>query len=84
MPELAINGEFVKQLHIPPSTLFEPGYEEFTDFPQNLPADSTFELRLIQPRLPGEPPSPYIPVIWGFISVTNNGTQEITIISPQP
>lgn len=84
VPSMTINGKHWTQLRIPPSTLWEPGYVEFTDFPQDLPADSTFELRLVQPTVPGQPPSPGIPVIWGFLSVTNNDTQEITIISPNP
>ena len=83
VPTVVINGVGVSQLIMPPSTLFEPGYAEFTDFPEDLPPDSTFELRLVQGKGPGGTILPDS-LIWGFLSITNNETQEITIISPQP
>ena len=82
---VAINGTGVGDVFLAPSmTLFEPSYAEFTDFPTNLPADSFMRVSLIMGKLPDGTIPPSTPPIWGFISVTNNDTQEITVISPQP
>ena len=71
---LAFTGQSVGQIFLKPSSnIFEPAYAEFSDFPTNLPAGSTMEVSLASPKR-----------IWAFISVTNNDTQEITLISPQP
>jgi hypothetical protein len=80
-----INGVGVGQVFFTPSTsLFEPSYGEFTDFPASLPADSFMRVRLFMGRLPDGTIPPNTPPFWGLISVTNNDTQEITVISPQP
>lgn len=82
---VAINGTGVGQVFLTPSaSLFEPSYGEFTDFPTNLPADSFMRVSLIMGKLPDGTIPPNTPPIWGLISVTNNDTQEITVISPQP
>jgi hypothetical protein len=71
---LGFNDQNVGQILLKPSTsIFEPAYAEFNDFPTNLPAGSTMEISLTSSKR-----------IWAFISVTNNDTQEITLISPQP
>jgi hypothetical protein len=56
---------------------FEPSYGEFTAFPQS--ATPTTATVTIEPA-PGSSVGP----LWGFITVTNNDTQHITAISPQP
>lgn len=61
---------------------FEPSYAMFTNFP--LPeSDGTSMARVtVTPLTPlTSPPSP-TPRIWAFVSITNNTTQEITIVSP--
>lgn len=71
---LTYNGQSVGPIFLKPSTnIFEPAYTELDDFPTNLPPGSTIEVTLSSPKR-----------IWAFISVTNNDTQEITLISPQP
>ena len=56
---------------------FEPSYGELTTFPQS--ATPTTATVTIEPA-PGSSVGP----LWGFITVTNNDTQHITAISPQP
>lgn len=60
--------------------LFHPGYVELTSFP----ADAGMLRVSIAPVVP--PISAPIPPPdrWAFISVTNNETQHITLITPQP
>lgn len=71
---LAFNDQSVGQIFLKPSTsIFEPAYAEFNDFPTNIPTGGTMEISLSSSKR-----------IWAFISVTNNDTQEITLISPQP
>ena len=58
--------------------LFEPAYASFTDFPATTgPVDVT-----IEPTPNMQPAAP--PPFWAFITVTNNETQLITTITPQP
>jgi hypothetical protein len=64
--------------------LFEPAYLEFTSFPTlgELPAgQTTFRVAVDTGRGPGGVVIPGTP-IWGMISVTNNETQQITVIAP--
>jgi len=53
-----------------------PAYAELEPIPPALPdADGTLRLEIEQ-RIAGEPP------IWAFVSVTNNETQHVTLITP--
>lgn len=63
----------------PGATIFDPSYVMFNDFPTG-----AGPLRVtITPLVPIVTP-PAQPVrFWAFISVTNNDTQHITVISPQ-
>lgn len=55
--------------------IFEPGYASFTQFPiGTAPVRVTIE--------PTPSPLPVPPRIWAFITVTNNETQQVTIITP--
>lgn len=82
---VAINGVGVGQVLLDPrKDLFEPAYGVFTDFPLDLPADSFMQVDLFMGTSPDGTIHPDTPRIWGFISVTNNETQEMTVISPQP
>lgn len=51
---------------------FEPAYAQFTDFP----VGSGTTTVVVDPVFGGLP-------VWGFISVTNNETQQITIVTPR-
>jgi len=58
--------------------VFEPWFGSFSEFPaaSELPGNpSTVRVVIDTPEGPGMP-------IWGFISVTNNVTQEITLVTP--
>jgi hypothetical protein len=60
-------------------SVFEPAFASFTNFPANIgPVTVTIGIP-VPPILPPEPPR-----IWAFDSVTNNDTQLITTITPQP
>lgn len=64
--------------------LFEPAYLEFTAFPtlSELPVGQTAFIVMVDTvRGPGGVVIPGTP-IWGMISVTNNETQQITVIAP--
>jgi hypothetical protein len=73
------------------SDIFEPAYSEFTDFPilSQLPSGQT-TFRVVADNLtsgsissgPNGPSGTYPGLIWGMISVTNNESQQITIITP--
>jgi hypothetical protein len=58
-----------------------PAYAQFSDFPSGA---FTFDVTIAPST--AVPPFPGLtaPRVWAFISVTNNGTQLITTISPQP
>jgi len=66
-------------------TPYDPAYGVFTAFPNDIgPVRVTIDIEppdccIIDPL----PPLPSPPAIWGFITVTNNDTQHITVISPQ-
>lgn len=63
-----------------PENPFEPAYLQFTDFPTGT---GTIDIEIAEPEivvLPAVGPNP----IWAFVSVTNNDTQLITTITPQP
>ena len=59
-------------------TLFDPYYAEFTNFPVGT---GRMRVRLSNPVCPSIAPQVSY---WAFISVTNNETQHITTITPQP
>jgi hypothetical protein len=59
--------------------LYRPAYAEFTDFPGS--ADP-LRVTITHDPLFMTPPRPE-PAFWAFVSVTNNDTQHITLISPQ-
>ena len=67
-----------------PGSAFEPAYAEVNDLPVGV---GTLRVRIVPGWADGPPPSPPWPGpqpgIWAFISVTNNDTQHITVISPQ-
>ncbi len=59
--------------------VFEPATATFTDFPANI------GLATVTITIPAPPvPPPTAPRVWAFITVTNNDTQLITTITPQP
>ena len=65
------------------SNMFAPVFATFTNFPTlaELPAGQTTVSVVIQDSLEGRgivPPTP----IWAFVSVTNNQTQQITVVTP--
>jgi hypothetical protein len=62
-----------------PKSIFEPAFASFTNFPSNVGPVTVTIVIPVPPILPIQPPR-----IWAFDSVTNNDTQLITTISPQP
>lgn len=77
-------GNELHQLYLQPgSNVFEPASLTFTDFP--LPEDvggaTTVRVVIDAPRGVGGVPIPGS-LLWAFITVTNNETQEITTITP--
>lgn len=63
-----------------PMSVFDPAYAEFAAFPSEVgPVRVT--ISYVHPVLVDPPPEPE--PFWAFISVTNNETQHITVISPQ-
>lgn len=74
-------GDSTSVVHLAPGAdLFQPATATFTAFPPPLSggSDAGFVTRrvTIEPLVAGTR-------IWAFISVTNNETQQITVISPQ-
>lgn len=69
-----------REITLPPvESIFSPTYIQISDLPVNA---GTIKLRI----LPGVPPisgSAVAPSLWAFVTVTNNETQHITVISPQ-
>lgn len=64
-----------------PQSPFEPAYGVFTNFPTNV---GPVRVTVVAPPpdiliYPLPPPPPF----WAFVTVTNNDTQHITVISPQ-
>ena len=64
-----------------PEDPFEPAYGVFTAFPVGL---GQVRVTITGQTAFGPSPPIYLAPIWGFISVTNNDTQMITTITPQP
>ncbi len=66
----------------PGATLNDPAYAEFTDFPRD---GGAFRVTIDAPVLnPAPVIEPVLTDIWAFITVTNNETQVISTITPQP
>lgn len=62
---------------------FDPAYAQFTTF-EPYPANLAVVVEpVVPPCLACNPPFP-TPKLWAFITVTNNDTQHITTIFPQP
>jgi hypothetical protein len=59
---------------------YDPGYAAFTEFPVG---SGAVRVTVDLPADGGPDPSPAAPDVWAFITVTNNETQHITVISPQ-
>lgn len=77
---VVIGDQFHDLVPTQPASLFEPAYIEFTDFPSGT---GTVDVEIHLPQILPLPAPPYPPV-WAFVSVTNNDTQLITTITPQP
>lgn len=70
----------VRVEHATPTDIFLPAYGVFSDFPTDgFPVRVTIDVEPdIHPILPIDTP------IWAFLTVTNNDTQMISTITPQP
>lgn len=81
------SGDAQQILMRPGSTIFEPSYAEVTQFPRVILAPpqpgETMTIFVDSPQSPDGTHLPGFP-IWAFVTVTNNETQHITTISPQP
>jgi IPT/TIG domain len=81
---LTVNGILhqVELKHTDDQDIFDPAYLEFTSFPTLFQTGGqTFRIVADTGRGPGGVVIPGTP-IWGMVSVTNNETQQITIIAP--
>lgn len=58
---------------------FDPAYGAFTDFPKDAGAVRVTIETVAPMATPPPSPAPF----WAFVSVTNNETQHVTVISPQ-
>jgi hypothetical protein len=65
-----------------PASPFEPAYAVFTDFPTGFEPLRVIVQSPLPVGVPSEPPS--YTFLWAFVTVTNNETQMITTITPQP
>jgi hypothetical protein len=61
------------------ANLFDPGYAIFSNFPVGA-APVTVTIEAVHTPVP----MPFSTAIWAFITVTNNDTQVISTITPQP
>jgi hypothetical protein len=79
---ITIDGAGVHEQHSvqiePGVDLFHPGYAEFSNFPKSA--------GMLNVRIQNAIPRPLEGGVsaWAFISVTNNETQHITTVTPQP
>ena len=76
------NGLFIEHVVFLPAQpdLYHPGYVEMTNFPTGAGTLRVTITPIIPPISAPIPP----PDHWAFISVTNNETQHITLVTPQP
>lgn len=63
-----------------PADQFDPAYAAFVDFPDS-PGPVRVRIWSALPEIVNPPVT--VPDFWAFITVTNNDTQHITVISPQ-
>lgn len=82
--DVVVENDTLRQMHHlqlrAPLNIFDPGYTMFDAFPSDVgPVRVT--ITYVPPVLVDPPPPPQ--PLWAFISVTNNDTQHITVISPQ-
>ncbi|HUR80572.1 MAG TPA: IPT/TIG domain-containing protein [Thermoanaerobaculia bacterium] len=62
-----------------PASMYEPSYAQFSDFPVNaIATDNTISVTIDQMRNGIVPPT----AVWAMVSVTNNDTQQITLVTP--
>jgi hypothetical protein len=63
----------------PGANIFDPSYAQFSDFPVGV---GEVKVQIQASHIILSPPVSYS--IWAFVSVTNNETQHITTVTPQP
>jgi IPT/TIG domain len=73
-------GDVVHNVHIAAGrNLFDPAYAQFIEFPVG---EGTVDITVAPSTITVPFPGASAPLVWGFISVTNNDTQLITTITP--
>lgn len=73
-------GDVVHTVQIPAgANMFEPAYAQFSEFPIG---QGTVDVTITPSTITVPFPGASAPLVWGFISVTNNDTQLITTITP--
>jgi hypothetical protein len=79
---VTVEGRPPVEVHVQEGTdLFDPAYAVFTDFPiGSAPVSVTIDAE----QYTGPISPPLVFPIWAFITLTNNETQVISTISPQP
>ena len=87
--DVSIAGHLPRALVLQPGpTVFDPAHGSFSDFPIAGDPGGPFTITVTIDPPPGPPggvfPTPPGPPIWAFITVTNNETQQITTITPDP
>ena len=78
---VTVNGVTTNLNLVTSDNLYEPSYAEFTNFPtpaQLRPGQKTVTVTIDQPVQGIVGPT----AVWAFVSVTNNDTQQITIVTP--
>jgi hypothetical protein len=81
---VSVNGQFYRKLPLLGGMdRFDPTFAVLTEFP-SLPAGQTSMLITIDTA--GDYEGEILPAfsIWAFMSITNNDTQQITTVTPQP
>ena len=76
--DVMINGQVNRTVSLlPGGNMFEPAYAQIGDLPSG---GEDMQITILENGVTDGPPTP----IWAFVSVTNNETQLITVISPMP
>jgi IPT/TIG domain. len=73
---VTVNGVTTPVNLQPPASIYEPSYAQFTNFPTDM--TGTVTVTIDQMRNGIVPPTS----IWAMVSVTNNDTQQITLVTP--